>query len=140
MNEIGINNKTRSRLNLKVIREITEKFLKINKITNKVLSIAFVGDKEMRRLNNKYRGKIGPTDILSFTGEDDFLGEIIMDYAQIKRQAKVFRNKIDDELYFILIHGLLHLLGYDDKTKKGKKEMEDLGNKFFKSMSNKSLS
>ena len=132
MNEIGINNKTKSRLNLKVIRGVAEKFLRINKINNKVLSIAFVGDKEMRRLNNKYRQKNRPTDILSFAGEDDFLGEIIMDYAQIRRQAKVFKNKIDDELYFILIHGLLHLSGYDDETKKGKKEMEEIGNKFFK--------
>jgi probable rRNA maturation factor len=134
VNEIGINNKTKSRLNLKVIREVAEKFLRINKINNKVLSIAFVGDKEMRRLNNKYRGKIGPTDILSFAGEDDFLGEIIMDCAQIKRQAKVFKNKTDDETYFILIHGLLHLSGYDDETEKGRKEMDKLGHKFFKKL------
>lgn len=169
MNEIEINNKTKTRVNLKIIRQIAEKFLTLNKINNIILSIAFIGDKEMRRLNNKYRRKNRPTDILSFTptpkysmykrgnkwrrtrgefikyskhkylvwgftGKGNFLGEIIMDYAQIRRQAKTFGNKVDSELCFILIHGLLHLLGHDDKTEKGKIEMEKLGNKFFRKL------
>ncbi|MBU4347150.1 rRNA maturation RNase YbeY, partial [Patescibacteria group bacterium] len=60
-----------------------------------------------------------------------FLGEVIIDYAQIKRQAREFGSGVNDELVFILVHGLLHLLGYDDKTEKGAKEMERLGEKFI---------
>ena len=91
-----------------------------------------VGDKTIRKLNKIYRHKDKTTDILSFDGEDDFLGEIIINYAQIKRQAKKFNNTVKKELMFILAHGLLHLIGYDDKDEKGRLKMEKLGNEFIK--------
>lgn len=100
------------------------------------LSIAFVGDKIIRDLNKVYRGIDKTTDILTFSGEDKFLGEVIIDYAQIKRQAKKFNNSIKKELIFILVHGLLHLLGYDDKTEKGRLEMEEMGEEFIKVIGN----
>lgn len=129
---IEINNKTRSYINFKLINEVTEKFLKYYKLGEKEVSIAFVGDVTIRKMNKQYRKKDKATDILSFEGESDFLGEIIIDYAQIKRQAKKYGKKVQDELVFILVHGLLHLLGYDDKTDKGADKMERLGNEFIK--------
>lgn len=131
---IEINNKTRSRIDVEFVKKVSEKFLKKYKIKNKEVSIVFVGDSAIRKINKQYRGKDKATDVLSFEGEDEFLGEILIDYAQIKRQAKKFKNKTKDELVFILVHGLLHLLGYDDETEKGRLKMEKLGNNFIKSL------
>ena len=131
---IEINNKTKAKIDIKLIKKVTEKFFAYYKIENKDVSIAFVGDKVMTRLNNKYRGKNKPTDILSFPGDGYDFGEIIIDYAQIKRQSGKFSKSVKDELIFILTHGLLHLLGYEDKTAKGKINMEKTGNKFVKNL------
>ena len=136
---IEINNKTRSRIDLNLIKRVVERFLKYYKKRNHEVSIAFVGDKTIRKLNKKYRGIDRVTDVLSFKGEDNFLGEIIINYQQVRRQArqfggqaKKFGNKPKDELVFILVHGLLHLLGYDDETGEWKKKMEKLGEEFIK--------
>ncbi len=128
---IEINNKTKSKINLALVGRTAEQFLKLNKIKNRDVSIAFIGDASMSKLNKAYRGKNKPTDILAFPGDNDFFGEIIIGYAQIKRQAKVYKNSVRQELIFILIHGLLHLLGYDDKTENGRREMEMLSKKFI---------
>ena len=131
---IEINNKTKAKIDIKLIKKITEKFFAYYKLKNKDVSIAFVGDRMMTRLNNKYRGKNKFTDILSFRGEGDDFGEIIIDYAQIKRQAGKFSKSIKDELIFILTHGLLHLLGHEDKTAEGRINIEKAGNKFVKNL------
>ncbi len=155
-NMIEISNKTKSKINIKLVKGVAQKFLKYYNIkrrlaavpplarsgsdhanVNKVeLSIAFVGDKVMRRLNREYRGIDKITDVLAFSGEDEFLGEVIINYAQVKRQAKKFGNNIQQELIFILVHGLLHLLGYDDKAEKGRLEMERMGEEFIKVIGN----
>jgi len=131
---IEINNKTRSSIDLKLVKKVCEEFLKYNNIENKIVSIGFVGDVIIKKINNKYRKINKITDILSFQADKEdnkYLGELIINYAQIKKQAKIFSNNIKDELIFILIHGLLHLLGYEDKTEKGRIQMEKLGNKFI---------
>ena len=131
---IEINNKTKSNINLKLVKKVCEEFLKYNNIKNKIISIGFVGDIIIKKLNNKYRKINKITDILSFPvdeNDDEYLGELIINYAQIKRQAKTFLNSATEELIFILIHGLLHLLGYEDKTEKGRKQMEKLGHNFY---------
>ena len=109
--------------------------MKYYKLENKEISIAFVGDKTIRELNKKYRKINKVTDVLSFSGEDDFLGEIVIDYAQIKRQARKYSENINEELKFILIHGLLHLIGYEDKEENERKKMEEIGVGFINKMS-----
>ena len=128
---IEINNKTRTKINLRLVKIITENFFVYYKIKNKNVSIVFVGDIVMTRLNKKYRCKNYPTDILSFQDDEGDLGEIIIDYAQIKRQAFKFSKSIKAELIFILVHGLLHLLGYEDESEKGRMNMENLGKEFI---------
>ncbi|MCK5320823.1 rRNA maturation RNase YbeY [Candidatus Parcubacteria bacterium] len=131
---IEINNKIKAKIDTKLIKKVTEKFFAYYKIKNKDVSIAFVGDRVMTRLNNKYRGKNHPTDILSFQDDGNDLGEIIIDYAQIKRQTGKFSKSVKDELIFILTHGLLHLIGHEDETPKGMLNMEKEGNKFIKNL------
>jgi probable rRNA maturation factor len=124
---IEINNTTKSKIDLALMKKATETFLKTYRQEKKEVSIAVVGNNVIKKFNKTYRHKDKTTDVLSFSGEDDYLGEIIINYAQIKLQAKTKGWAIKKELIFILIHGLLHLIGYDDKTIRGSREMERRG-------------
>lgn len=106
------------------------------------LTITVVDDKKIRFLNKKYRHKDKVTDVLSFSqkegnkiilpkGEEDYLGDMVICYPQVIRQAKKFKQTISKEFGLLLIHGFLHLVGYDDKTKKDWQEMEKIQNKIF---------
>lgn len=135
--EIEIVNKTNLKFNRSLIRRAVKTVLGFGRIKG-LVSIVIVGDAEMKRLNYKYRKKNKVTDILSFREQDGkfpetgFVGELIIDFLQIKRQAKTFKNSIAYELAYIVIHGMLHLLGYEDETEKGRLKMEQLGNKLIK--------
>ncbi len=128
---IEINNKTRSNIDLRLIKKVSEKFLNVKGRKRYTVSIAFVGDKKIRQLNKKYRKIDKITDVLAFVGDEDFLGEVIINYSQTKRQAKKFNNNTKQELVFILVHGLLHLLGYDDDTAGEKEKMIKMGEKII---------
>ncbi len=134
---VEVNNKTRSRIDLTLVKRVVQKILKYYNIRKGEVSIAFVGDQIIRGLNKRYRGVDKVTDVLAFSGqESSFLGEVIINYAQVKRQAKHYSKSIKQELVFVLIHGLLHLLGYQDKTEKGRREMEELGKRFIGKLKN----
>ena len=97
---------------------------------NVVVNITLVNDIEMTELNNNYRGVQNPTDVLSFeAGIIDpengktILGDIIICYPFVSRQAKTLKNDIEDEIRLMVIHGLLHLLGYDHHDEKSKQIM-----------------
>jgi probable rRNA maturation factor len=132
---IEINNTTKFKISERRIMKIAESFLAHYRLRKKDVSIAFIGDKKMRELNFRYRKKDRPTDVLSFEGGEsggsDF-GEIIIDLAQIKRQAKENNNSFEQELIFILVHGLLHLAGREDDTEKKRLAMIAEGEKFIK--------
>ncbi|MFA6306608.1 MAG: rRNA maturation RNase YbeY [Patescibacteria group bacterium] len=147
--KIEINNQTNYKINLKLVKKVisvfgrvypvksplkrgVKQFNGVNKIKNKEISLAFIGDAEMKKLNLTYRGLNKATDVLSFIGGGDYFGEIIIDYNQVKKQAKQFKNSAEKELIFILTHGLLHLLGYNDKTEKQREKMIKIGEEFIK--------
>ncbi len=133
---VEIVNKTRSNISKSKVLKVANIFLERNRLARYDVSIAFVGDVKMRLINKKYRGHDKTTDVLSFIeedkDEDSYLGEILINYQQIKRQAKKRKAKIEDELVFILVHGLLHLVGYEDETAKDLKRMKEKGSKFIK--------
>lgn len=91
------------------------------------VTIAFVSDRTMRTLNRRWRGKTGTTDVLSFpSGQDDFevvadstLGDVVISIEQAARQAASNHLSLDLELAQLILHGLLHLCGYDHETDKG---------------------
>jgi probable rRNA maturation factor len=128
---IEINNTTKFKINEKLLKKISEKFLASRRLVKKDVSLALIGDAKMRQLNFKYRQKDKTTDVLSFSGEDVFLGEILINPAQIKRQAKENKNSFQAELIFILVHGLLHLVGYNDETEKERLKMIKIGEEFI---------
>lgn len=97
----------------KFLEKVAEKALKILKFKLPELSIALVDDARIKELNRKYRKIDRVTDILAF----DY-GEIIICLDQAKRQAKELNNALKKELSILLVHGILHLAGYNDETKK----------------------
>jgi rRNA maturation RNase YbeY len=96
------------------------------------LSISLVGDEEMAGLNQRFRGEAGPTDVLSFSlleGEHaefrgELLGEVVVDVEIAARQASRSGHGLDDEVARLLIHGTLHLLGYDHQREEEACAME----------------
>ena len=131
---VEVNNQTKNKIPVSLIKKVTDLFLKVYKKQEFEVSIVIVGDCAIKKLNHRYRKQDRITDILAFPGiaDDKFFGEIIINYAQIKRQAKLYSKNAQEELIFILVHGLLHLLGLRDDTEKGKKEMIKEGKKFIK--------
>ncbi len=128
---IEINNRTKSKININLVKRVVAEFAQAYKIRQKEVSLAFVGDSEIKKLNKIYRRINKPTDVLTFIGEADFLGELVIDYRQIKRQAGRFGNSAEEELVFILVHGLLHLLGHDDANEADRLKMINLGEEFI---------
>lgn len=134
---VVVTNKTRQRLNQAVIQQAVEATLSFCRKKGTV-SVVVIGHRRMKQLNTVYRGQNTTTDVLSFTesessvAEKDFLGELFIDYEVIKKQAKKFSPSIRFELAFIVIHGTLHLLGYNDVTAKGAENMEAMGHSIIK--------
>lgn len=128
---VEVNNRTRQSIDLKLVRRTASLFLRAYGLEGRTVSIVFVGEKLIRRVNRKYRNKDRVTDVLSFEGEEDSLGEILICYAQVRRQAGLYSSSVREELVFILVHGLLHLLGYDDDSEAGRGKMISLGREFI---------
>jgi len=80
------------------------------------LSLVFIGEKTSKTLNNRYRGKNKPTNILSFT-IDKNSGEIFITPTVAKKQYKSFEKMYDEFITFLFIHGLLHLKGMEHGSK-----------------------
>ena len=106
------------------------------------VGVVFVADKEMISLNTAYRGKRKTTDVLSFgndgswpgEGGKGLLGDVVISMPQIRRQAKKAGKPVRDELAMMLVHGTLHLLGYDHETVKDEKVMFPLQKRILKNL------
>ena len=95
------------------------------------ISVAFVNENAMRRLNESYYGGTGVTDVLAFPSDQEhwaspYLGEILIYYPKAKKQALERGKTPRSEVELLLVHGLLHLLGYDHDTLRKKNEMFSL--------------
>lgn len=96
------------------------------------LSIVFTDDAAVRALNLQYRGIDAPTDILSFPAdalpveirdEPPYLGDLIIAHPYAQRQAEQEAHDLQDSLCLLVVHGTLHLLGYDHDTPTRRAEM-----------------
>jgi len=113
---------SRYKFDRKQIRGAVKKLLKEKGLSGKVMvSVAVVGERKMKELKKKYLGEEGVTDVLSFCqteGEEMpdmenglLLGDVVVCYPEAKRQAVSFKKLLDDEIEFLVLHGVLHLLG-----------------------------
>lgn len=117
---IDVNNLTRKRVDLKVIKKAAEATLKLlGKVGNFELSIALVGEQRMRSLNLHFRDKDNPTDVLSFGFQEDFankgnvLGEVVICLPYAEKQARDLRISFRENLATLTAHGVIHLCGID---------------------------
>jgi probable rRNA maturation factor len=79
-------------------------------------------DREVRRLNRKFRNEDRATDVLSFPAPapDGFLGDIAIAFPTARRQAAEYGHRVDQEIRVLMLHGILHLLGMDHHTDRGR--------------------
>ena len=105
------------------------------------ISVLLVDDAEIRKLNGEYRGKDVATDVLSFPLEEELeddmepvviggpegrmLGDIVISVETAEAQAKAYGHSFEREMTFLLVHGVLHLLGYDhERSEADEKKMQ----------------
>lgn len=117
------------------------------------VSISFVNDEEIRSLNKEYRGIDKATDVLSFPmlefteeeqeeeeegaeyiDEEIALGDIVISMEKASEQAKEYGHSFERELAFLLVHGMLHLLGYDHEVEAAEGEMFDRQEEILKEL------
>lgn len=105
------------------------------------INIVFVSSQKIRVLNRRYLGKDTATDVLAFRqdrdpGETciskDFFGDIIISSDRAARNAKEYGISFEEETALYVIHGILHLSGYEDRTVKGRSRMKRMENDIFK--------
>lgn len=130
---IEINNLTTSPVDENFLKKVAKAVLKGKSASrrkkNLGLSIALVGPGRIKELNKKYRKKNKVTDVLTF-GEG--LNEIVICLREVKKNAKGFKSTFKKELARVLIHGILHLLGYNhEKDTKEAEKMEEKQNYYL---------
>jgi probable rRNA maturation factor len=108
---VEINNLTRFKFDKKILEDIVQGVLKAENKEKTDLSIVIVGSKDIQKFNKKYRNIDRPTDVLSFTFKE--AGEIMLCPQIVKDNAKKYGELFQKEFYRVLIHGILHIVGYD---------------------------
>lgn len=104
-------------------------------IKDEHLSILLTNDDHIQQLNRDFRNKDKPTNVLSFPdGEDDYLGDIAVAFETIKREAEEQNKTIHHHFIHMLVHGVLHLKGYDHESDEEAEEMEALEIKILADM------
>lgn len=96
---------------------------------NGELSILLADDVTLKRLNKQFRGKNKPTDVLSFPAPaefEDLAGDLAISIDTAQRQADEFSHTLDEELRVLLLHGILHLAGYDHEADSGEMAAKEL--------------
>jgi probable rRNA maturation factor len=129
-----INNQRKIRIDRAVFKDFARELLdSITGLANRTFTVAFVSDAKMKELNHSFRGKDGTTDVLSFPFEpDEFdldissLGDIAISAEQAQKQAAENNLSLETEIKQLILHGVLHLCGYDHETDKGEMNKREL--------------
>lgn len=106
-------------LHLPTIKSFIQRILVSTGEPCAVVSVELIGDARMRQLNHRYRGRDTTTDVLAFAMRDapgpfsELLGDVVISIPRAAKQARERGHTVTHELAVLLIHGILHLLGYD---------------------------
>jgi len=119
------------RVDRRLLRTRARRILRALDLATAELSVSLVDDGAMATLNARYRGIEGPTDVLSFSLVEGryaerrgaLLGDVVVSLETADRQARRARRTLDDEVLRLLIHGVLHLLGYDHEREADARRM-----------------
>ncbi len=128
----------------KFVKETVEKILKELNLDNVEISITLTDNETIKNINREWRGKDRPTDVLSFPLDIDFplgykyrpLGDVVISLPFAKKQSEEIGLSYREEILRLLIHGILHLLGYDhEKSEEEAKKMFSIQEKIFSKLS-----
>ncbi len=140
---IGIFNKTEEKIDKSFVRKVVKHTLKKMEAEKSEVNIIFVGLEEIHEINKAYRNVDRPTDVISFALEDTedvtvyeerVLGDIYICLDKVHEQAKEYGHTEIREMAFLIVHGLLHLLGYDHMIKEEEKIMFGLQEEILNEM------
>ena len=136
MININCSNKTSlSVVNDDIVEDITKRVLESMNVEDAELTFIFASDKLLSRLKKKFFNKDHLTDIIAFRlnnyNEKFIEGEVYISLQRVKENSSQFNQPYQKEISRLVIHGCLHLMGYDDKTSSGKKNMTILENKYL---------
>ncbi|UCD55806.1 MAG: rRNA maturation RNase YbeY [Candidatus Omnitrophota bacterium] len=137
--KIEINNLNKKRrLNQKVIKKTALFVLRSFKKHNALIDITFVSDRKIKILNKKYMARSGSTDVLTFLLEEIplprrnlLIGDIYISSDRAYENAGRFKTNFSKEILLYTIHGILHLVGFEDRTVNGKNRIRKLEEKFL---------
>ena len=127
------------------IRRTVNEVLKYAGVSDQAtLTIVFEEDELLRQMNEKYLGIDAPTDVLSFPTEyidpetnENYLGDILISVPRAIDQAAAGNHPVEDELQLLVIHGLLHLLGYDHMEEEDKERMQKSQSEILRRLGNR---
>lgn len=127
-----------------LVEKVVQKALEVEAGEAYEVSVSFVDNEEIRELNQKYRDKDSATDVLSFpllefedtdedfsneeeyVQEEQLLGDIVISLERAKEQAAEYGHSFEREVAFLLVHGVLHLLGMDHENETDEKQMLEM--------------
>lgn len=128
--KVAVNRASEFAVNARALRKSCTKVMRAEKARrDAVISLSVVGEEEMGELNRRYLSRPGPTDVLAFPlGEESdygyLLGDVLVCPEYVRARRKEYRVEEGKELEFVAAHGVLHLLGYDDRDEEGAAVME----------------
>lgn len=134
MIEIEIDQNFSDQVEISDLQAVADKVLAITETSlDSEIGLQIIEDAQMQQLNLQYMGIDSPTDVLSFpvpfqnpdTG-NPYLGDILISYPTAARQAEAAGHPVAEEICLLLVHGILHLLGYDHLTTEDKTAMWDI--------------
>jgi probable rRNA maturation factor len=147
-----VNQQTRISVPFRELEKFLARAQRRLRLPKDALTVCFVSDSQMARWNRAYRGKSGPTDVLSFPtdgsqsarnaskqtkrqwnrvfaaptgGSEKYLGDIAIAPAVAKRNARRFGRTFRDEMRILILHGILHLMGYDHEADDGQMDRRE---------------
>ena len=138
MLKVEFSNTTRKyKADEKKLKSLVREIARYCKEDDGIVSISFVGKKKIRDINKKFRGINKPTNVISFpfmdfAGDTKIIGDIVICPEVAKEQALKEGNKFIEYVAFLIIHGFLHLLGYDHVEEDERIKMENLEESIFK--------
>lgn len=135
MVEVVVSHSRRERrVSKKAIQQIVSFVLKSEKVSAGKISIVFVDDSAIKKINTKYLGHHYSTDVITFPVEaQPFLeAEIYINVKQARRQARQYRVTILNELTRLIVHGVLHVVGYDDSRTNQREKMFERQEKYVR--------
>ena len=120
-----VNRQNRFRVVQKPLRAFAARLARALQIEADAFTVALVSDREITRLNGRFRGLAKPTDVLAFpsgngTERNEYRGDVVLSVEMARRNAARHGHGLGEEIKLLTLHGVLHLLGYDHASEIGR--------------------